>query len=262
MSTIKGGVLYKPSGRAGEYAGLAINLYAGCTHGCLYCYVPAVMKRMPAEFWAASAPRDNVLARLAIDLEQIRVEGSAADLPNVLLSFGCDPYQPAERIHKLTRRAIVMLHDAGLKVTLLTKAGALASRDFELLLPGDEFATTLTLLDAGQSAHWEPGAGLPECRILNLELAFARGIRTWVSLEPVIDPAVSLRIIERVAPVVSLFKLGKMNYGQVRGVNWKQYTLDAVALCERLKVKYMLKNDLRVLVETGVKEEASNEQRT
>ena len=28
--------IYEPKGRAGEYCGLAINIYNGCNHGCTY----------------------------------------------------------------------------------------------------------------------------------------------------------------------------------------------------------------------------------
>ena len=30
--------IYKPSGRAAEYAKLACNLYTGCNNGCTYCF--------------------------------------------------------------------------------------------------------------------------------------------------------------------------------------------------------------------------------
>jgi DNA repair photolyase len=33
-------VIYEPKGKAGEYAPLALNLYAGCSHGCTYCFAP------------------------------------------------------------------------------------------------------------------------------------------------------------------------------------------------------------------------------
>jgi len=32
----KGLTIYEPRGRAGEYAPLAVNLYKGCGHGCVY----------------------------------------------------------------------------------------------------------------------------------------------------------------------------------------------------------------------------------
>lgn len=37
-SPVKGALIYKPQGAAGEYAKWAINLYHGCSNGCTYCY--------------------------------------------------------------------------------------------------------------------------------------------------------------------------------------------------------------------------------
>ena len=31
-------LIYEPKGKAKEYAGLAFDIYKGCTHGCLYCF--------------------------------------------------------------------------------------------------------------------------------------------------------------------------------------------------------------------------------
>ena len=31
-------IIYEPKGKAREYSPLAVNLYRGCSHGCLYCY--------------------------------------------------------------------------------------------------------------------------------------------------------------------------------------------------------------------------------
>ena len=34
-------IIYEPRGKAREYAELAVNLYKGCSHACVYCYAPA-----------------------------------------------------------------------------------------------------------------------------------------------------------------------------------------------------------------------------
>ena len=34
-------IIYEPRGKAREYAELAVNLYKGCAHACIYCYAPA-----------------------------------------------------------------------------------------------------------------------------------------------------------------------------------------------------------------------------
>lgn len=42
--------IYEPRGAAREYAELALNVYEGCTHGCAYCYAPAVMRKTRDDF--------------------------------------------------------------------------------------------------------------------------------------------------------------------------------------------------------------------
>jgi len=49
--------VYRPKGKAGEYGETALNIYKGCSHGCQYCYVPAVLYQTPAEFHTDPKPR-------------------------------------------------------------------------------------------------------------------------------------------------------------------------------------------------------------
>lgn len=43
-------LIYRPKGRAGEYAKLALNVYRGCDHGCTYCYSPRILRRKREDF--------------------------------------------------------------------------------------------------------------------------------------------------------------------------------------------------------------------
>jgi DNA repair photolyase len=236
-------IIYEPAGRAREYAPLAANLYKGCGHACVYCYAAAATRTDRQKFIGDPHPRYKALSELQKDAGKRR-----GDKTPVLLSFTTDPFQPIEMDHGITREAIKILHANGIPVQILTKGGMRAARDFDLLgqEPGDAFATTLTLLDPAQSLEWEPGAALPDDRIMAIKLAHAHGIKTWVSLEPVIDPAQSLEIIRRTFSFVDLYKVGVLNYHpRAKEIDWKQFGLDAIALLKYHNKEYIIKDDLK-----------------
>ncbi|MFC1981090.1 radical SAM protein [Chloroflexota bacterium] len=240
----KGLVVYEPRGRAGEYSPLALNLYRGCGHSCIYCYAPEATFIDQTEFIKAT-PRQDIIKKLKKDAP-IASATYTGDDRKVLLCFTCDPYQPINDIHGLTRQAIEILHKNGFNVTILTKGGKRAERDFDLLTPEDNFAVTLTFLDEQKSLQWEPGAAIPEERIDSLRKAHRLGITTWVSLEPVIEPAETLEIIRQTHSFVDLFKVGKLNY-HPRGkeVDWHKFLIDCIALLEECGSHYYIKKDLR-----------------
>lgn len=235
-------VIYEPAGRAREYAALAANLYAGCAHGCKYCYAPAALRRDREQFHANPAPRRNVLAELKKDCLKLRGQ----NVTSVLFSFTTDPYQPLDEECQLSRLGIQALHDSGLAVEILTKGGTRAARDFDLLTTRDAFATTLTFIDENQSREWEPGAALPDDRINAMKMAHSKGIPVWASLEPVVDPEQSLELIRLTHEIVDMFKVGKLNHHPLaQEIDWYNFGWRAKNLLESLGCKYYLKHDLR-----------------
>jgi len=243
-------MIYETSGRAREYFELAANLYSGCGHACRYCYGADVTRKDPKEFFGNPQVRDGVLLQLEKDAVRLSRKN---EIRHVLLSFVTDPYQPLEIEAKITRRAIGILHKAGLGVAILTKGGFRAVRDFDILTAADCFGVTLTFMDPKRSRSWEPGAALPIDRMKSLDDAHERGIPTWVSLEPVIDPGESLALIEATAKFVDVFKVGTLNYSnklpwelrdQVRRIDWKNFARSAVILLDRLGANYYIKKDL------------------
>ena len=238
----KGLVIYEPRGRAGEYAPLAVNLYRGCGHGCIYCYAPKTTFVDRQEFMKAS-PRQGLITKLEKDASQVALNGHKG---NVLLCFVTDPYQPIDITYQLTCQTIEILHRNGFGVIILTKGGKRAERDFDLLRPGDEFATTLTFLDEQKSLQWEPKAALPMERIEVLRKAHELGIKTWVSLEPVIEPAESIEIIRQTHAFVDLFKVGKLNYHpRADEIDWYEFARDCKATLKQYGCQYYIKKDLR-----------------
>lgn len=230
--------IYEPKGRAREYAELALNLYRGCSHGCTYCYCPAMLRMNSADFHGTVSPR-NILP----ELERIAPRYAGKQ---ILLCFTTDPYNPAEPEYELTRNAIRLLHRYHVGVRILTKGGLRSTRDFDLLGSLDAYGATLTFCRMADSLLWEPGAPTHLERVVALTEAHDRGIHTWVSLEPVIDPEQTLELINLTHSVVDEYKLGKWNHDvQANKIDWTGFLRKALMLFEKHSKRFYIKEDLR-----------------
>lgn len=236
-------VIYHPKGKAGEYADWALNLFTGCQHGCVYCYAPTVLHKTKEEFQKVE-PRKGILFHLENDVKYICTHPELS-AETVFLCFSCDPYPPEDR-YQITRHAIRILHGAGINVMILTKGGDRAVRDLDLLTNKDQFGVTLTCLDDAESLKWELGAALPGERMMSLCIAHNKRIKTWVSLEPVLNPEVTLDIIRQTHTYVDMYKVGILNYHPLtQTINWPKFGREVVDLLESLGKKYYIKQDLQ-----------------
>lgn len=233
--------IYEPKGKALEYGKYAVNLYRGCSHACRYCYVPAVTRNN--DFRSAS-PRTGILEQLQKDCAKL------SPCETVFLCFTCDPYQPAEAECQLTRHAIQILHNNFLYVNVLSKGGKLALRDLELFTPNDMYGITLTDIDSSISQEQEPGAAPSAERIETLREFHNRGIKTWVSLEPVLSPEKSLEVIKTTHEFTGIFKVGKLNHNSAieKQIDWHKFAHDAITLLEGLNKTYYIKQDLQKFI--------------
>jgi DNA repair photolyase len=245
--------IYQPRGRAAEYAHLALELLrcdaherGGCTHGCSYCYVPACLKITPGQFREGVRPREGVIQ--ALRKAALKYAGTKE---RVLISFFSDPYQGGNTGWDdtsddfVTRAALRILKTNQIPFSVLTKGGHRATEDFDMYSARDAFGATLTFPydDKGHSHDYEPLAAKPRCRISTLEAAHRKGIYTWVSLEPVLDPEASLRIIEETHTFVDHYKLGKLNH-KASYINWTQYAVFALERLDKYQKSYYIKADL------------------
>jgi DNA repair photolyase len=240
--------IYAPAGQAGEYSALAANPYRGCGHGCVYCYVPNVLRMPRTEFDAGAVARPNFLMNLQKDARKYRAAGSQEQ---VMLSFSTDPYHPGDT--SLTRSTLQLLQEHGLGICTLTKGGSRAIRDLDLFRPSrDAFASTLTSVDDMFSKKWERNAALPSDRIQTLRTFHDAGTFTWVSLEPTLDCDSSLRIVRETHEFVDLFKIGRVNYlPMTKTTDWRDYTLRMIDLCQRLGAAHYIKLDLQPFLPPG-----------
>ena len=240
-------MLYKPKGRAAEYAAWAINHYHGCTHGCRYCYAPAVTRKSRAGFHWEASPKLDAPRVLRHQLEVFERRGESVQ-GGVLMSFLGDPYQPAETELGLTRQMMCCLIDHGIEFTVLTKGGLRACRDFDLLrnFTGASFGTSIVWMDQKLADKWEPAAAPIAERIEAIEWAREQMIPTWVSLEPVIDPDQAMRVIRGLIDVVDFWRIGKINYMPdiEREVDWCKFANEAAVLLTLAGAQYHFKRSL------------------
>jgi DNA repair photolyase len=234
-------VIYETKGRAREFNELAINLFTGCEHQCIYCYGADVTHQDKESFQHKVAPR--------ITVEDIQTSARAwrdkGERRRILLCFVTDPYTPCEQESQFTRQTIKTLHTYGFNVSILTKGGLRSTRDFDLMTSKDAYATTLTCFADEDSLYWEPKASLPCERIKALEEADLRGIETWVSLEPVIYPQDAMRFVKMLNGSVGHWKVGTMNYHpHGKTINWREFGWKIKGLMDSIGAKYYFKKDL------------------
>ncbi len=193
------------------------NTSVGCTHGCLFCYVPevATMKqasklatlgvRDPDEQWGNYAFlrswdehkfRTSLHAAERTPVSALNADGNRA----VMFCTTTDPYQvvknadPAaqKRLNRhghllLVRRSVeLILTESTLNVRILTRS-PLAKLDFDLFKRfGNRllFGMSLPTLDNELARIYEPNAPAPSRRLETLQAAKAADIPVYVAVAP------------------------------------------------------------------------------
>lgn len=163
-------------------ADYALNCYAGCEHGCVYCYARfATRFSHPGELWGSFVDvKVNAPQVLAHEVKRKRAG-------RVFISSVCDGWQPREVSYCLTRQCLEILLHYRYPLIILTKS-MLASRDLDLLASkeGVELGVTITTLDEGLRQLIEPGSSSTTERLALLQEAKRRGIRSYAFLGPLL----------------------------------------------------------------------------
>ena len=163
-------------------ADYALNCYAGCAHGCRYCYA-----RYMARFTGHEEPWGEF-----VDVRVNAVEALLRQLPrtrpgSVMVSSVCDGWQPLEEKYRLTRECVRLLLAGGYEVCLLTKS-ELVTRDLDVLRGNNraELGMTVTTLDEELRQVIEPAASPTWKRFEALRAASDAGVRVWLFVGPVL----------------------------------------------------------------------------
>ena len=172
----------------------SINPYRGCEHGCIYCYARpshAYLNLSPGlDFETKIFYKDNAAALLE---RELRKPGYVCE--PIALGTNTDPYQPAERGHRVMRSLLEVMRRFNQPLSIVTKGAALMERDLELLadLARDELvvvAISITSLKDEIKRTLEPRTASPAARLKLVRRLTDAGIPTMVMVAPVI-PAVT-----------------------------------------------------------------------
>ncbi|WP_296882781.1 radical SAM protein [uncultured Methanobrevibacter sp.] len=159
-----------------------MNLYRGCTHGCIYCDSRSKIYGMNHKFEDIEV-KENSLQLLKRELRkrQPSMIGTGAMT---------DPYIPLEKRLKYVRNALELIYDYGFGFTCITKSD-LILRDLELLKKINEktrvvVQMTLTTADDDLCSILEPHVCTTSRRVEVLKILDEAGIPTVVWLCPIL----------------------------------------------------------------------------
>ena len=160
-----------------------MNIYRGCSHGCIYCDSRSKCYGFTHAF------------------EDIEVKGNAPELleqalrskrHRCMIGTGamCDPYLPAEKELRLTRKCLELIDQYEYGVTVLTKA-SLVLRDLDLLQSINQKAKavvqmTFTTYDEDLCRKIEPNVSTTRERFEVLMKCKELGIPTLVWMTPIL----------------------------------------------------------------------------
>ncbi len=179
------------------HADFNMNLYRGCSHGCIYCDSRSVCYRLPN--FGTVRPKADALALLSTELRGKRSMG--------VISMGAmsDPYNPLEASLLLTRGALELIRRARFGAAFTTKS-ALCARDAALLAEIQRSAPvcarlTITCAEDSLCRMIEPHVSPTSERFAALRALSDAGVYAGVWLNPVLpgltDTEENLRRIVR-----------------------------------------------------------------
>ncbi len=160
-----------------------MNIYRGCTHGCIYCDARSTCYQMPHDF-EDIAVKSNAPELLEQALQKKR--------SRCMIGTGAmsDPYLHAEKELRLTRRCLELIEQYGFGLAIQTKSD-LILRDLDLLTAINRKAKcvvqmTLTTYDESLCRIVEPNVCTTARRLEVLNIMRKNKIPTVVWMTPIL----------------------------------------------------------------------------
>ena len=160
-----------------------MNLYRGCSHGCIYCDSRSNCYNMQHQF------EDIEIKSNAIELLEKTLKGKRK---KCMIGMGSmtDPYIPLEKEIKSTRKALELIYKYGFGATLITKSSSIL-KDLDILKEINNktkcvIQMTLTTFDEKLCKIIEPNVSTTKERFETLKILNQNNISTVVWLTPIL----------------------------------------------------------------------------
>jgi len=226
-----------------EYATDQITVYRSCPYKCKYCYV-----------WNSKLFSSRVLRGKYDPVEEASKYLKIEEPRTIVISFVSDPYPPEEVKQKLTRKVLEILAKSKHKIMVLTKNPLLALRDQDIMMQHKNVWLGSTVI-SHYAFKWEPNVPSPSLRFSALKIASCLGIRTWLSIEPIIPTyTFPSEIIEITHNYIDFYVLGAFNYSRKLGFDftkkefkewYRKQVPKAIEILEVLHKPYFVKKELK-----------------
>ncbi len=158
-----------------------MNIYRGCSHGCIYC-------DSRSECYRIENFEDIVVKTNAVDLlrKELATKRNKGTIGTGAMS---DPYIPTEKEYKLTRNALEVIAQRRFPVHITTKSN-LVLRDIDIISEINKIyasvSITITTTDDELAKKIEPFAPLPSDRLKAIGILATLGVTVGITMMPIL----------------------------------------------------------------------------
>ena len=203
-----------------------LNVYTGCDHACVYCYITAYI---PKAFKVRI--KENLLLNLEKELRKFDKRFI------ISLSYSSDPYPTIERQFGITRKVLQLFKKYNVRCMILTKSD-LFERDLDILRElRCAVGITVTTIDEEKAKALEPNAPLPKDRIKALKKAKESGIPVYARIDPIV-PFYTWEDFEETVNALSFVPHITVSTLKLRADSWKRMRAKFPELMKKLEPLY------------------------
>lgn len=238
--------IYKPKGKAGEYARYACNFFVGCSNDCSYCYCKKgvlghAMGGTEVKLKKCFKDKEHAFQVFQIEainnLQELRKHG-------LFFTFTSDPLL-SEAI-QLTINAVRFCVEQDIKVKILTKCTE-HIRTLIYNFPQWNYKVAFGFTLTGRD-DLEPNASPNYDRMKAMQELKICGFKTFASIEPIVDIASSLNMIEWSAGSCDLYKIGLMAGKKMDKYELLEFVGRVLVLAKRYNFKVYLKDSVTKII--------------